>query len=175
MNEENQNQPPLETTEAAAAPEQRRPRGRRRYGRRRYYNRGGNDNFNEPYNEARNDAPGAATGDPVVTETLEGAPESGEQVEREPEFGEGIIEISGKGFGFLRDPKRNFVQTPQDIFVTPEIVRRFSLRDGMWIYGETRRGSRGPQLIKLLTVTGQDPAKYRGLRPYVSLPPSTPT
>ena len=102
MNEEKQNQPPLETTESAAAPEQRRPRGRRRYGRRRYYNRGGNDNSNEPYNESRNDAPGAASGDPVATETLEGAPESGEQVEREPEFGEGIIEISGKGFGFLR-------------------------------------------------------------------------
>ena len=163
MNEENEKQPPLETTGSAAPPEQRRPRGRRRYGRRRYYNRGGNDNFNEPYNESRNDAPGAASGDPVATETLEGAPESGEQVEREPEFGEGIIEISGKGFGFLRDPKRNFIQTPQDIFVTPEIVRRFALRDGMWIYGETRRGNRGPQLIKLLTINGEDPAKYQGL------------
>src|SRR5881392_4098819 len=103
MNEENQNQsatgqtrsgePPLET-QSGPAPEQRRPRGRRRYGRRRYYNRGDrNENLNEPYNESRNDAPGGATGDPVATETLEGAPESGEQ--REPEFGEGIIEISG--------------------------------------------------------------------------------
>ena len=71
---------------------------------------------------------------------------------REPEFGEGIIEISGKGFGFLRDAKRNFVQTPQDIFVTPEIVRRFALRDGMWIHGETRRGNRGPQLTRLLKI-----------------------
>ncbi|HEX8281581.1 MAG TPA: hypothetical protein VF551_09395, partial [Chthoniobacterales bacterium] len=63
---------------------------------------------------------------------------NGDQVvELEP--GEGIIEISGKGFGFLRDAKRNFVQTPQDIFVTPEIVRRFALRDGMWVQGETRR------------------------------------
>src|SRR5437764_5272022 len=151
MNEENQNQPPLETGSAAAPQEQRRPRGRRRYGRRRYYNRGDrNDNFNEPYSEGRNDSPGDAGGDPVATETIEGAPESGEP--REPEYGEGIIEISGKGFGFLRDPKRNFVQTPQDIFVTPEIVRRFALRDGMWIYGETRRGNRGPQLIKLLTI-----------------------
>ena len=70
-------------------------------------------------------------------------------VQGEPELGEGIIEISGKGFGFLRDPKRNFVQTPQDIFVTPEIVRRFGLRDGMWVNGETRRGNRGPQLTKL--------------------------
>src|SRR5205807_7944192 len=96
---------PLETTGSAAPSEQRRPRGRRRYGRRRYYNRGDrNDNFNEPYNESRNDVPGEAGGDPVATETMEGAAESGEQGEREPEFGEGIIEISGKGFGFLRDP-----------------------------------------------------------------------
>ena len=165
MNEENENQPPLETESTAASPEQRRHhRGRRRYGRRRYYNRGDrNDNFNEGYNES----PGTAGGDPVATETLEGA--EGEQTEREPEFGEGIIEISGKGFGFLRDPKRNFVQTPQDVFVTPEIVRRFALRDGMWIYGETRRGSRGPQLIKLLTINGEDPAKYQGLRPFEEL------
>ena len=90
-------------------------------------------------------------------------------MQAEPEFGEGIIEISGKGFGFLRDPKRNFVQTPQDIFVTPEIVRRFGLRDGMWINGETRRGNRGPQLTKLLTINGEEPTKYQGLRPFEEL------
>ena len=93
---------------------------------------------------------GVETLDRQPREGAEGAVENGEQVQAEPEFGEGIIEVSGKGFGFLRDSKRNFVQTPQDIFVTPEIVRRFALRDGMWIHGETRRGSRGPQLIKLL-------------------------
>src|SRR5258707_13028646 len=102
-------------------------------------------------------------------EGAEAGAEGGEQVQAEPEFGEGIIEISGKGFGFLRDAKRNFVQTPQDIFVTPEIVRRFGLRDGMWIYGETRRGSRGPQLVKLLTINGEEPTKYQGLRPFEEL------
>src|SRR5439155_11772432 len=102
-------------------------------------------------------------------EAVGGAVETGEQVQTEPEFGEGIIEISGKGFGFLRDPKRNFVQTPQDIFVTPEIVRRFALRDGMWIYGETRRGNRGPQLVKLLRINGDEPTKYQGLRPFEEL------
>src|SRR6266550_9505689 len=64
---------------------------------------------------------------------------------------------------------RNFVQTPQDIFVTPEIVRRFALRDGMWINGEIRRGSRGPQLTKLVTINGEEPAKYQGLRPFEEL------
>ncbi len=91
------------------------------------------------------------------------------KLEREPEFGDGIIEISGKGFGFLRDAKRNFVQTPQDIFVTPEIVRRFGLRDGMWIYGETRRGNRGPQLTRLLKINDDEPTKYQGLRPFEEL------
>ena len=87
MNEENQNQPPLETQSAAPGPsEQRRQRGRRRYGRRRYYNRGDrNDNFNEPYNESRNDVGGEGGGDAVATETVEGTAEGAEQ--REPEFG----------------------------------------------------------------------------------------
>jgi len=99
----------------------------------------------------------------------EGGSQNGEQPPREPEFGEGIIEISGKGFGFLRDAKRNFIQTPQDIFVTPEIVRRFQLRDGMWIYGETRRGNRGPQLIRLLKINDEEPTKYQDLRPFEEL------
>ena len=98
----------------------------------------------------------------------QGGSQNGEQM-RELEFGEGIIEISGKGFGFLRDPKRNFVQTPQDIFVTPEIVRRFALRDGMWIQGETRRGNRGPQLMRLNKINDEEPTKYQGLIPFEEL------
>src|SRR5213082_2750641 len=129
MNEQNENQPaPLETE--SASQEQRQHRPRRRFPRRRYRDRG--DRFGgENSNASPNSSP--ALGGTASVETLdqearegaEGAVENGEQVQVEPEFGEGIIEISGKGFGFLRDPKRNFVQTPQDIFVTPEIVRRF--------------------------------------------------
>ena len=81
----------------------------------------------------------------------------------EPAFGEGLIEVSGKGFGFLRDPKRNYTQSPQDIFVTPEVVRKHALRDGLWIKGEIRRGSRGPQLFKLVLINSEDPEKYRNL------------
>ncbi|MBW0000103.1 MAG: transcription termination factor Rho [Verrucomicrobia bacterium] len=81
----------------------------------------------------------------------------------EPVYGEGLIEVSGKGFGFLRDPKRNYMQSPQDIFVTPEVVRKHALRDGLWIKGEIRRGSRGPQLFKLVSINNEDPDKYRNL------------
>jgi len=190
MNEENENQSatgqtrdgePAPPGSESALPEQRQHRSRRRFPRRHYRDRG--DRFRrgdsqESSNSSSRDV-GSASGDVGVEtldraasagrETVEGSGETGEQTQGEPEFGDGIIEISGKGFGFLRDQKRNFVQTPQDIFVTPEIVRRFALRDGMWIYGETRRGSRGPQLIKLLTINGEEPPKYQGLRPFEEL------
>jgi transcription termination factor Rho len=180
MNEQNEDQPvPLETD--STKPEQRQHRSRRRFPRRRYRDRGDrfrHGNSEESPNSSSTNADAANPDVGVETlerpapggrEAAEGSAEAGEQVQAEPEFGEGIIEISGKGFGFLRDPKRNFVQTPQDIFVTPEIVRRFALRDGMWIHGETRRGSRGPQLVKLLRINGEEPAKYQGLRPFEEL------
>ncbi|MEY2545586.1 MAG: transcription termination factor Rho, partial [Verrucomicrobiota bacterium] len=171
MTEENENQPPpLETTAGSAPPtDQPRRRGRRRYGRgRRFYDRGPRDE--NSFNDSNNANSDVAVEGQDRQSTVEGEAGGGEdQTPREPEYGEGIVEISGKGFGFLRDPKRNFVQTPQDIFVTPELVRRFNLRDGMWIYGETRRGNRGPQLIKLQQINGEDPEKYQSLRPFEEL------
>src|SRR5512132_776137 len=178
MNEENENQPaPLETE--SASPEQRHHRPRRRFPRRRYRgDRFRRDNSEESPNSSSTNADNAGGDVAVETldqpgttgrETAEGVSESGEQVQVEPEYGEGVIEISGKGFGFLRDPKRNFVQTPQDIFVTPEIIRRFALRDGMWIQGETRRGNRGPQLTRLLKINDEEPTKYRDLPAFEEL------
>ena len=81
----------------------------------------------------------------------------------EAQYGEGIVEVSGKGFGFLREAKRSFVQTPADIFVTPEVCRKYNLRDGQWIKGEVRRSSRGPQLFRLTQLNGEDVEKYQSL------------
>ncbi len=75
-------------------------------------------------------------------------------------FAEGLVEVSPKGFGFLREASKNYVQSPSDIFVTPEVIRRYFLRDGQFIKGETRRGSRGPQLFKLTDINGEDPERY---------------
>jgi transcription termination factor Rho len=74
---------------------------------------------------------------------------------------EGILEISGKGFGFLREVSKEFRQTPDDVFVTPEIVRNFGLRDGLWVRAETQMGRRGPQLTKLLDVNGRNPDEFK--------------
>ena len=126
--------------------------------------------FVEPA-EQSNDPRGAEMSQPVedplpmtpVTSRFHETPPVVEAPRYDPVFGEGLIEVSGKGFGFLRDPKRNYVQSPQDIFVTPEVVRKHALRDGLWIKGEVRRGSRGPQLFKLLLINSEDPEKYRNL------------
>jgi transcription termination factor Rho len=82
-------------------------------------------------------------------------------VEEELGISEGIVEISGKGFGFVRDANKGFSQNPSDIFVTPEIARSYNLRDGQWVKGQTRRGNRGAQLYRLLEVNGEDPEKSR--------------
>src|SRR3984957_18025159 len=121
----------------------------------------------EQSNERKNTEMFAPVEEPVMkartAARLHEPPPTVEAPRYDPVFGEGLIEVSGKGFGFLRDPKRNYVQSPQDIFVTPEVVRKHALRDGLWIKGEVRRGSRGPQLFKLLLINGEDPDKYRNL------------
>lgn len=103
---------------------------------------------------------------PVRHEEVDSEQSTGPMVPGErpaPVIGEGVIEISGKGFGFLRDPKRNFQQSQQDIFVTPELVRRFALRDGLWVVGEIRRGSRGPQLLRITQINGREPNEFKDL------------
>ena len=80
---------------------------------------------------------------------------------RDEEIGEaeGLVEVSGKGFGFLRDAKRGFTQNPSDVFVTPELCRAYNLRDGQWVKGQTRRGNRGAQLFRITEINGDAPEK----------------
>ncbi len=74
---------------------------------------------------------------------------------------EGYCEISGKGFGFLRDPKRYFQPDPSDIFVTPESVKKYGLRDGHWLKVEARKNSRGLQINRVLTINDQPPEEAK--------------
>ncbi len=81
----------------------------------------------------------------------------------EPTFAEGLVELSGKGFGFLREARRGYAASQNDIFVTPEVIRNFNLRDGVYIKGETRRGQRGWQLFRLTEIEGEDPEKLKNV------------
>src|SRR5436190_13275213 len=60
----------------------------------------------------------------------------------------GYLEISEKGFGFLRTAQNHFHPKPTDIFVTPDTIKRNFLREGSFVVGPTQPPHRGtsPQL-----------------------------
>jgi transcription termination factor Rho len=64
------------------------------------------------------------------------------------ESGSGYLEISEKGFGFLRTPLNYFHPKPSDIFVTPDTIKKNFLREGSHVVGQTQPPHRGtsPQL-----------------------------
>ena len=68
--------------------------------------------------------------------------------------GSGYLEISEKGFGFLRTAQNHFHPKPTDIFVTPDTIRRNFLREGSHVAGTTQPPHRGtsPQLKTVDTV-----------------------
>src|SRR5712672_28329 len=60
-----------------------------------------------------------------------------------PEFGAGYLEISEKGFGFLRSSENHFHPKPTDIFVTPDTIKRNFLREGCHVAGPLQPPHRG--------------------------------
>lgn len=80
-----------------------------------------------------------------------------------PTEGGGWVELSPKGFGFLRQAEKHFYQTNRDTFIPPDMVRDYGLRDGMIVKGEVRRGPRGPQLTAIETINDKAPETYQNL------------
>src|SRR5687767_11244232 len=78
--------------------------------------------------------------------------------------GEGVVEVLQDGFGFLRSPDANYLAGPDDIYVSPSQIRRFSLRTGDTVEGEIRSpkdGERYFALLKVNTINFEDPEKIR--------------
>ena len=71
------------------------------------------------------------------------------------DHGSGYLEISEKGFGFLRTEANHFHPKPTDIFVTPDTIKRNFLREGALVAGPLQAPHRGnsPQLKEVTTVT----------------------
>ena len=79
-------------------------------------------------------------------------------------FGTGVLEILQDGFGFLRSPEASYLAGPDDIYVSPSQVRRFSLRNGDTVEGQIRSPKDGERYFALLRVNDinyEDPAKVR--------------
>ena len=137
---------------------QQHRRGRRSRGR-----RGPQRNDRRPNNQQRPPKVFSGSGNHANNFENDFVPLENEDQNAEPTFAEGIVELSGKGFAFLREAKRGYAVSQNDIFVTPEIVRNFRLRDGVFIKGQTRRGQRGAQLFKLTEIEGENPEKFANL------------
>ncbi len=78
--------------------------------------------------------------------------------------GDGVLEVLQDGFGFLRSPSANYLSGPDDIYVSPEMIRQFSLRTGDTIEGviqAPRENEKYFCLIKATRINFDDPEKVR--------------
>jgi transcription termination factor Rho len=78
--------------------------------------------------------------------------------------GGGVIEILSDGFGFLRSPQSNYLPGPDDIYVSPQQIRKFGLRTGDTVDGQIRApkdGERYFALTKVNAINFEDPDRVR--------------
>jgi transcription termination factor Rho len=98
--------------------------------------------------------------------------EDGEEI-----VGQGTIEVLQDGFGFLRSPEANYLAGPDDIYVSPNQVRKWGLRTGDTVEGEIRApkdGERYFALTKITTVNFDDPDAVRHRTNFDNLTPLYP-
>ncbi|MCC7395248.1 MAG: transcription termination factor Rho [Sphingomonadaceae bacterium] len=90
---------------------------------------------------------------------LKAMAEDGEEI-----VGSGTIEVLPDGFGFLRSAEANYLAGPDDIYLSPNQVRRFGLRTGDTVEGEIRApkdGERYFALTRLIKVNYDEPEAVR--------------
>ncbi|MBP7190352.1 MAG: transcription termination factor Rho [Rickettsiaceae bacterium] len=67
-------------------------------------------------------------------------------------IGDGVLEVLPDGFGFLRAPEANYLAGPDDIYVSPNQIRKFGLRTGDSVEGQIRAPKPGERYFALLRV-----------------------
>jgi transcription termination factor Rho len=75
----------------------------------------------------------------------------------------GVLELHPRGYGFLRDPARNYAARPDDPYVPAPLISRVGLREGLLLSGPTeppRKGG-GPWLARIESVESRPPEEYR--------------
>ncbi len=79
-------------------------------------------------------------------------------------IGEGVVEVLQDGFGFLRSASANYLPGPDDIYISPSQIRRFSLKTGDTVEGPIRSPKEGERyfaLLKVNTINFDDPEKIK--------------
>jgi transcription termination factor Rho len=91
--------------------------------------------------------------------------------------GEGVLETLPDGFGFLRAPDYNYLPGPDDIYVSPSQIRRFTLRTGDIVGGQIRppkESERYFALLKVESINGTKPEVARSKILFDNLTPLYP-
>jgi transcription termination factor Rho len=92
--------------------------------------------------------------------------------------GAGVVEILPDGFGFLRSPQSNYLPGPDDIYVSPQQIRKFGLRTGDTVEGQIKApkdGERYFALVKVNSINFEDPDRVRHKVHFDNLTPLYPT
>ena len=95
----------------------------------------------------------------IMFAILKAEAENGEQI-----MGEGTLEVLADGFGFLRSPEANYLAGPDDIYVSPNLVRRHGLRTGDTVECEVKApkdGERYFALTRAVKVNFDEPEAVR--------------
>ena len=93
------------------------------------------------------DGAGRAHKQDIIFKILKKLARKGEDI-----YGDGVLEILQDGFGFLRGPASSYLAGPDDIYVSPSQIRRFSLRTGDTLEGKIRPPKDSERYFALLKV-----------------------
>jgi transcription termination factor Rho len=91
--------------------------------------------------------------------------------------GEGVLEVMNEGFGFLRSSDYNYLSSPDDIYVSSQIIRQYGLKTGDVVEGPVRPPRENEKyfpLIKVTTINGCNPEEVRDRSPFENLTPLFP-
>ena len=91
--------------------------------------------------------------------------------------GDGVLEVLQDGFGFLRSPEANYLPGPDDIYVSPDMIRQYSLRTGDTVAGVIRgpdENERYFALTEVESINFEEPEKARHKVAFENLTPLYP-
>ena len=91
--------------------------------------------------------------------------------------GDGVLEVLQDGFGFLRSSEANYLPGPDDIYVSPETIRKHSLRTGDTIEGEIKAPEESERYFVITSVTQinfEDPERAKHKIAFDNLTPLYP-
>jgi len=93
-------------------------------------------------------------------------------------YGSGYLEVLADGFGFLRSPSYCYLPCPEDIYLSPSQIRRFSLKTGDYVAGQIRpprEKERFFAMLKVESINHESPEKKKEIIPFENLVPDFPT